>query len=489
MTKTELLELIANIENSGVECKDDATTDLRKLAKELVAFANLQGGRVLLGVDDNGNVLGLTRCDPPIQMDTGGGERRTYQRLEEWVMQACRDKIRPEIVPYFEVIRDVEPGRDVAVVQVERGWDVHHVWHHQHRTYYVRVGSTSREANPEELARLFQQRGTLRPELRPVSGTSISDLDRRRLRDYFDRIRGQDTPPSSPSAEWRETVEALARDQVEEWYGDEPEAWSRDELGRQWRTLVEDEEQQWHETREAEWESLLVNTEILDDGNRRAATVTGLMLFGKDPSRFLPQAKIDAVAYFGSEKDYAARERGTLRGPIVRLEGVDRTELEPGLVEQAVQFVRRNIDTVTLEDGVRRQERWDYPEEVIREAVVNAIVHRDYLLSGSDIELSIYSDRLEIVSPGRLLNGITPDRMRIGCRSARNELLKDVMRDYGYLEHMGMGVPRKIIRGMREHNGTEPDLIEEDERFTVRLRKDPPGWSSKPHGIGQNAGL
>ena len=55
-----------------------------------------------------------------------------------------------------------------------------------------------------------------------------------------------------------------------------------------------------------------------------------------------------------------------------------------------------------LEDGVRRQERWDYPEEVIREAVVNAIVHRDYLLSGSDIELSIYSDRLEIVSPGRL---------------------------------------------------------------------------------------
>ena len=46
------------------------------------------------------------------------------------------------------------------------------------------------------------------------------------------------------------------------------------------------------------------------------------------------------------------------------------------------------------------------------------------------------------------------------------------MRDYGYLEHMGMGVPRKIIRGMRKHNGTEPDLVEQDERFTVRLWKD-----------------
>ena len=444
MTKTELLELIANDENSGVECKDDATTDLRKLAKELVAFANLQGGRVLLGVDKSGTVLGLKRCDPPNQTDPECSERRSYQRLEEWVMQACRDKIRPEIVPYFEVIRDVVPRRDVAVVQVERGWDVHHVWHNQHRTYYIRVGSTSREASPEELARLFQQRGTLRPELRPVSGTSIADLDRRRLRDYFNEIRGQDAPPSSPSAEWREGVETRAREMVEEWARAEGEAWSRDGLEMQQRSLVEEEEQRWRERQEAEWESLLVNTEILDDSDRRAATVTGLILFGKNSSRFLPQAKIDAVAYFGTEKDYAAKERCTLRGPIVRLAGVDGDVLEPGLTEQAVQFVRRNIDTVKLEDGVRRRENWDYPEEVIREAVVNAIVHRDYLLSGSDIELSIYSDRLEVVSPGRLTNGITPDRMRIGCRSARNELLKDVMRDYGYLEHMGMGVPRKI---------------------------------------------
>ncbi len=245
-------------------------------------------------------------------------------------------------------------------------------------------------------------------------------------------------------------------------------------MERQWRTLVEDQEREWHEAQEAEWESLLVNTELLDDGNRRAATVAGLMLFGKNPSRFLPQAKIDAVAYFGSEKDYAAKERSTLRGPIVRLKGVDGTELEPGLVEQAIRFVRRNIESVVLEDGIRRLERWDYPQDVIREAVVNAIVHRDYLLSGSDIELGVYSDRLEIVSPGRLTNGITTERMRVGCRSARNELLKDVMRDYGYLEHMGMGVPRKIVRGMNEHNGTEPELIEDEERFTVRLWKAAP---------------
>ena len=81
-----------------------------------------------------------------------------------------------------------------------------------------------------------------------------------------------------------------------------------------------------------------------------------------------------------------------------------------------------------------------YPPEVLRETVVNALIHRDYLLTSTDIELAIYSDRLEMISPGRLPNGITPERMRTGCRAARNQLLKDVMRDYGYLEHMGMGV-------------------------------------------------
>ena len=286
---------------------------------------------------------------------------------------------------------------------------------------------------------------------------SIADLDRRRLEDYFTQIRQQDTPASTPSDQWRRETAAWARDQDQE----------------HWRSLVDYKEQEWRAEREADWVSLLVNTEVLDDGDRQPATVAGLLLFGSNPSRYLPQAKIDAAAYLGTEKDYDAGERCTLRGPIVRLQDAGGAILEPGLVERAVAFVRRNIDTVRLEDGVRRQARWDYPEDAVREAVVNAIVHRDYLLSGTDIELSIYLDRLEVVSPGRLPNGITPARMRSGCRSARNELLKDVMRDYGYPEHMGMGIPRKIMRSMRDHNGTDPELVETDEGFLLRLWKNP----------------
>ena len=139
--RIELLEIINNGENSGVEFKRDVI-DNRALAKELVAFSNLSGGAVLLGV-----------------------------------------------VPFFEIIRDVELGKHVAVVRVPPGSSVHSVWHNSGNTYYIRVGTQSREATPEELSRIFQQRGGFRAELRPVSGAQLADLDLRRLRDYFGRIR------------------------------------------------------------------------------------------------------------------------------------------------------------------------------------------------------------------------------------------------------------------------------------------------------------
>ena len=131
-TRIELLELINNGENSGVEFKRD-DIDNRALAKELVALSNLSGGVVLLGVEDDGTVSGITR-----------------DKLEEWVMTTCRDKIRPGIIPFFEIIRDVEPGKHVAVVRVAPGFSVHSRWHSNANTYYIRVGTQSREATPEE---------------------------------------------------------------------------------------------------------------------------------------------------------------------------------------------------------------------------------------------------------------------------------------------------------------------------------------------------
>lgn len=401
MTRTELLELIKNGEGSGVEFDLD-TLDAYHFAKEVVAFANFRGGRILLGVNDRGEAVGITRPD-----------------LEQWVMQVCRDKVRPEIIPFYETVT-LEAGRVVAVVHVLRGLDVHHVWHNNHRYYFVRVGSTSREASQEELRRLFQQRGQLRFDLHPVSGATLSDLDLRRLHNYFLDIRGQEAPDLS-----------------------DPEQWT----------------------------TLLLNTEILVEADNRAVpSLGGLLLFGRNPKRFLPQSGISAAAYPTPVKDYATSERAVLRGPMVPLLDRNGEVVEAGLVEQALAFVHRNTRVEGwVDEGGRRVERRAYPDEAVREVIVNALVHRDYTVTGTDIELSIYPDRLEVISPGQLPNTITVQRMRAGCRATRNELIKEIMRDYRYIEHMGMGIPYKVIRGMRQHNGTDPDLVEQEMSFLVRL--------------------
>lgn len=417
MNRTELAELVHNGENSGVEFKRD---DVRpeSLAKEMAALLNLEGGYILLGVEDDGVVSGLAR-DP--------------HEAEEWVMEAARTHLRPAAIPFWETL-EWEDGKVVGIVslpadapdkpyKMKRG----SAWMTQ-----VRVGTTSRDATDEEEARLYMQSGRLSYDRRSVPGASFDDLDVRRLVNYFRDFRRQGYPAED----------------------DRPS-----------------------------WERLLINTEVMvEDRDRVVPSVAGLLLFGPQPNRFLPQAGISAVAYSGATKDYDARARATLRGPIVSLFAADEGRsdadangrtVETGVIEQALDFVRRNTEvTAEIDDGGQRVDRSDYPFEALREAIVNAVAHRDYTISVMDIELSIYADRLEVISPGRLPNTVTVPKMKAGYRASRNELIKEILRDYRYIEATGLGVPRKIVEGMRAHNGTEPDLVEEEDRFLVRLWKD-----------------
>ena len=378
------------------------------LAKELAAFLNLAGGTVLLGVDDDAAVVGSTRG-----------------ALEEWAAEICRTKIEPPVVPLMSWVRDAEPGKDVLAVHVPAGPDKPYARvHNGRRTYYIRVGSTSREASREELERMFQASGRLRYGLKPVPGADWSAFDFRRLRDYFTRVLRGDCP-------------------------------------------AEDDR--------AGWEALLTNVDLMtESAGRCAATVDGLLLFGLNPRRFLPQSGIRAICYAGETRDYAARADQDIRGAMVLLGSESGTLTEIGVVEGALDFVRRNIEVTAVLDRGRRIDRREYPEDVIRELVVNALVHRDYSITGTDIMIEIFTDRLEVSSPGRLPNTVTPQGMRHGLRYARNQTLVNVMRDYAYMEARGMGVRNTIIPGMRAHNGTEPELIAEEHRFIVRLRKSPP---------------
>lgn len=406
MLKTELVEVLINGENSGVEFKrDDVHPD--SLATEIVALLNLEGGHVLLGVEDDGSVLGLTRKP---------------KAAEEWVMNVCRNNIQPPVIPYWETVR-YEAQKIVGIItlpddspdkpyKAKRG----SAW-----VAFVRVGSTSREATREEEARLYQASGLMRYDVKPVPGTALKDLDLDRIENYFQVVVKQECP-----------------DQDE-----------REELSK-----------------------LLLNTEILTRSREKIiATAGGLLLFGQKPNRYLPQAGISATAYPGIQKDYATVDEEVIRGPLVSLMSKRGRIADRGVIDRAVDFVARNIGTTAWLEGGRRRVRKAYPIEAIREAIVNAVAHRDYSITVTDVEVSLYSDRLEVISPGRLPNTVTVEKMKQGYRASRNELIKEILRDYGYVEAHGMGVRNRIIEGMRTHNGTEPDLIEEESRFIVRLWK------------------
>lgn len=406
MTRAELIELVRNDENSGVEFKRDDIPP-GKLAAEMVSLLNLKGGHILLGVENDQTVSGLTR-DP--------------RKAEEWVMEVARVHVQPAIIPYWETIRwDAQTVVGIVSLSDDAPDKPYKAKKGSAWVTKVRVGTTTRDATREEEARLYQQSGRIEYGLKPVPGAEATILDHRRLHDYFERVL-------------------------------------------QWQELRDPEPE--------EWRTQLINLDLAVRTHRRAApTVNGVLLFGSNPKRFVPQSGIRAICYPGAEPDYATRADEDLRGPLVPLRDHDGSLVEPGLVDQAWDFVRRNTAPSARLEGPRRVDRWEYPQSVIREAVTNALVHRDYSITGTDITLNVFSDRLEIRSPGRLPNTVTPEGMKSGMRYARNQTLVNVMRDYGYVEARGMGVRNKIIPGMRAHNGTEPDLEDREHQFMIRLWK------------------
>jgi len=137
MTRSEILEIIANGENSGVEFKLDNVRP-EQLAKEIVALANFQGGKIILGVDDNGKIKGLSRPD-----------------VETWVMDTVFGRyVHPLILPFYEELL-LDGGKRIAVISLTQGISKPYVVRHNDREdVYIRVGSTSRLASREQQARL-----------------------------------------------------------------------------------------------------------------------------------------------------------------------------------------------------------------------------------------------------------------------------------------------------------------------------------------------
>jgi ATP-dependent DNA helicase RecG len=389
MLKNELLEIIANGENSGVEFKRD---DIRpeQLAKEVVAMLNFQGGRVLIGVEDNGEITGLQR-----------------QNTEEWVMNVIRDKIHPVILPFYEEIK-IDENLFVAVLSFPQGDSKPYVLRHQDdEIIFIRIGSVSRKSTREQQMRLYETGGMLHTEALPVARTNSDSLDKARLENYYiDIIREPEIP-----------------------YSDE------------------------------EWQLRLSNSGFLVKPGG-LCTVAGIVLFGKKPRQFLKQAGLRVFAFNSKKKEYKAEIDLILDAPLVGRWDYSkhgRQLIDTGLIENLLEHIRTfiTVEPDYIDENFRRETIYLYPIEAIREIIINAMVHRDWTRF-VDIEVGIYSDRLEIISPGSLQNSMTVEKMIAGQRFIRNPTIMEIMRDYRYVDHRGMGIRTKVIPQMKKNNNPDP---------------------------------
>jgi ATP-dependent DNA helicase RecG len=409
MLKAELLEIIANGENSGIEFKRD---DIRpeQLAKEIVAFANFQGGRIFLGVEDNGQLSGIQRSD-----------------IQEWVSNAIRDKVHPQLIPFYEEIL-LEDDKRIAVITIAQGIAKPYVLrHNNHEDCYIRIGSRSELASREQQIRLLESGGLFHLETLPVAGTSFMSLDIDRLSYYLhDIINDPDMPNTDPK-----------------------------------------------------WIDHLLGMGLMADGGmgNTVCSVAGLLCFGISPRRYLHQAGIRVMSFNGPDKDYQAQLDAVLDGPLTGRWRTDesgkRQLIDPGLIERFAAAIMPFIsqEASTIDENMRREKSWFYPWESIRETVINALAHRDWSRS-VDIEVTNYSDRLEIISPGKLQNSMTVTKMIAGQQSPRNPLIMEILRDYGYVDARGMGVRTKVIPLMKKANKTEPIFEATDDHLkTVLPRK------------------
>lgn len=351
--------------------------------EDLAAFANTRGGTLLVGVEDDGEVVGV--ADPEAEM----------QRIANTV--ASRLGLTPSVSRRFigghEVIEvRVEPARGVVGLNGR---------------YRTRVGSTNRDLSPEELGRLVLQR----------SGQSWDGLPSPL---GLDRVAG--------SAIRRFTD--LAQRRLTEINSNEPDR-------------------------------ILQNLSLLREGRLTNAAV---LLFTERPQEIFPAARLR----IGVLKETQILDTHEVEGTLwEQLEGV---------MERFRRLLKVALDvraTAPNLEGLQHREVWEYPLDALREAVTNALVHRDYAAPG-DIQVRLLEDSLEIWNPGGLPEGIQLEQLRAPSHPSvlRNPLIARTFYSAGLIEQWGTGTTR-ILKWCREAGLPEPEFQEEAGGFRVVFLKDP----------------
>jgi ATP-dependent DNA helicase RecG len=355
-------------EGSHLVYKPEATTSA-SLAETLVAFANAEGGSVLVGIDPR------------------SGESRGLQDAEATLDRALRAALAidpPLVIPVPQVV-EVD-GKALLMVNVPSG--LPHVYSYRGK-YLVRDGKHNRPLDPRQLRRLMMERGAVSSEGLVPEGARLEDVDWEKAEQYIAGLP---------------VLSALRRE-----------------------------------------EALLRRGCLAQMGDGLRPTYAGLLLFGREPQRWAPSAEILLARYAGTvmgDRFVKEEVRGTL----------------PEQIRRAEAFVADNVRRSARLAGLERVEEPEFPMEAVREAIVNAVAHRDYQIRGDEIRVLIFSDRIEFYSPGRLPGHVTVKNL-VDERFSRNETIVQILSDLGFIERLGYGIDRMLRLMARA--GLPPPIFEE----------------------------
>jgi ATP-dependent DNA helicase RecG len=382
---THIISEIALGEDSTRQFKLDIR-NAESLAAEMAAFANAEGGKLLIGVGDDGEIHGLTKED--------------VSRINQLISNAASQLIRSPLTVHTQNI-STDHGRIIIILTVPKGIDK--PYFDKNGVIWLKVGSDKRRVNSkEELRRLFQVSDQFHADELPTKA-GINKIDKIAFREFLIDVYQQSYPDS-----------------------------------------------------ETQLTKLLQNMNLAT--NDGVLNLAGVLMFAENPERIKPQFVIKAIRYPGNEIHMSKY-----------IDSEDFSGRLSKIFDGAMAFIMRNLHKIQNKRGVNSPGMPEIPESVFEELLVNALVHRDYLVN-APIRLFIFDNRIEIISPGHLPNNLTVEKIRRGNCNIRNPILVSYLAK-GLLPYHGLG------SGIKRALAQWPKIDFNDDRdgclFTVTIYRDP----------------
>jgi ATP-dependent DNA helicase RecG len=380
MNELELKERILKGEDLHTEFKE-SFSDNEDIAKSIVCFANTDGGQLVVGVNDNGEIVGIENID------------ELLRRIDDVAYNRCE----PPVTIVQETL-SIE-NRTILIINVPKGDQ------RPYRTasglHYIRSANRCRQASREELLRLFQATESIYYDEIEILRASFKDIDM----DY-----------------------------------------AKNFLEKYFNLKVEDENLIRY----------LMNIKALS--NNEKPTLAGIIFLGEKPQYYIPNGRITAAYIEGDDISISPSDKKSFEGRV------------PQILDDCMRFLKVYIKEKHIIRGLEPENFPEIEDFVLREALVNAVAHRDYTIS-APVRILIFNNRIEFHTPGKLPNTVTIENMKIGgAHVLRNPTIYNLLGKMQLVTDVGSGIKR-IIESVKKTVGHDVNLEVIDSEFILTIPK------------------